>query len=147
MTKNFVNTGNSRPEGDPYNSIINDIATKGVCPFCPEHLAQYHHNPILEETDNWLLTDNMHPYENASQQLLVIHRNHIETLDEVTSSAWSELQLIISLAGKIRDIKGGTLLMRYGDTTYTGASVVHIHAQIVSGPGKPDVPPVLARVG
>lgn len=147
MIKPFVNTGNGRSEGDPYNDIINDIASKGVCPFCPEHLAEYHQNPILDETDNWLLTDNMHPYENASQQLLVIHRDHIETIDEISAQGWDELQLIVRLAGKIRDIKGATLLMRYGDTAFTGASVAHLHAQIVSGPGKPDAGPVLARVG
>lgn len=146
MTKSFVNIGNGRPEGDPYNDIISDIASKGVCPFCPEHLHVYHKLPIIHETDNWLLTDNMHPYENAVEQLLIIHRSHIETIAEISSKGWEELSTIINAAGILRAIKGATFLMRYGDTASTGASVTHLHAQIVTGPGDPGAP-VLARVG
>ena len=147
MAKSFVNTGNGRPEGDPYNDIISDIASRGVCPFCPEHLHEYHQRPIIHETDNWLLTDNMHPYEGATEHLLVIHRSHIETIAEISQKALDEFSEVIGAAGILRGIKGATLLMRYGDTAFTGASVAHIHAQIVSGPGEPGADPVLARVG
>ncbi len=145
---NFVNPNNAaRVGGQIYADVIKDIAERGECPFCPENLASNHKNPILHETDNWLLTDNMYPYEGAAEHLLIIHRDHIETIDEIIPEAWSELQLIVGYAKKLRDIKGGALLMRFGETAYTGASVAHLHAQLVAGSGDPGAAPVLTRVG
>ena len=145
---NFVNPNNAERPGDRiYADVIKDIAVHGECPFCPENLTKHHKNPILHETDNWLLTDNMYPYKGVAQQLLVIHRDHIETIDEIIPDAWSELQLIVGFAQKLREIKGGALLMRFGETAYTGASVAHLHANLVSGTGETGAEPVLTRVG
>lgn len=145
---NFVNPNNAgRPGDDLYTNFIKDIAERGECPFCAENLANYHKNPILYETDHWLLTDNMYPYKGAVQHLLIIHRDHIESIEEVGPDAWRELQQVIKYAKKLRGIKGGALLMRFGKTAYTGATVAHLHAQMVAGSGEPGAAPVLSRVG
>jgi diadenosine tetraphosphate (Ap4A) HIT family hydrolase len=144
----FVNTKNaSLGRGDKYAGVIKEIADHGKCPFCPENLANHHKPPILHETDNWLLTDNMYPYAGSKQHLLIIHRAHIETIGEVDPEVWSELQIIIGFAQKLRDIRGAAFLMRFGETAYNGASVAHLHAQLISGSGEPDATPVITRVG
>jgi len=45
-------------------------------------------------------------------------------------------------------IPGGTFIMRFGDTRYTGASVSHLHANLISPDGEDkDRKPIIARVG
>lgn len=144
----FVNLDNTsgRPDGQ-YEKVIDSIKNDGVCPFCPDHLEQYHKNPILVSTENWLATKNMYPYKNTSQHLLFIHKKHIEDISQVEPTAWLELREITETVRKQLDIDGGTLLMRFGDTARTGASVSHLHAQLISGSSTKGTEPVLARVG
>ena len=143
---NFENT-KSRPDGT-YGRVINQIAQDGVCPFCPEHLASYHKNPILKEGDHWLLTNNMYPYEGAKYHALLIHKTHITSLAELSSEAWEELKTLGDWYVAENNIPGGAFMMRFGDTRYTGASVQHLHANFVSSHGEnPDRKPILARVG
>jgi len=74
--KKFVNIDNTkRPEGaGKYGNVISQIQKDGVCPFCPEQLKNYHKNPIIEETESWLVTNNMYPYKNAKHHILFIHK-------------------------------------------------------------------------
>lgn len=145
----FVNTDNTknRPDG-VYGSVISQIQKDGVCPFCTEQLLKYHKNPILKETKYWVATANMYPYKGAKHHILLIHREHITNPSEMSAEAWAELQTIANDMTRESSIPGGTLFMRFGDTKYTGASVTHLHAHIVSSdPTNPDYTPLLARVG
>lgn len=146
--KKFVDESSTthRP-GDTYKNVIKKIAQDGVCPFCPENLAKYHKNPILKEYKYWLLTDNAYPYEEAKYHLLLIHRDHIETFEELSGEAWMELQSVLNEAVRDRRIKGGTLLMRFGETSHTGASVTHLHANLVSPDGEDkNRKPIITRI-
>ena len=147
MKKGFVNDQNTGRPDDTYRNVIKDIAQDGVCPFCPEHLATYHKNPAIIDGKYWILTDSMYPYKNSAHHFLIIHKAHVEHIHQVSSLAWKELKTIIDNAQKDRKMPGATLLFRFGDTRYTGASVSHLHAQLVSGTGKKDVEPIITRVG
>lgn len=148
MTKQFVNNENTKHRGeDPYADVIRNIGNEGVCPFCPDNLEKYHKEPILESGEFWVATPNMYPYAGANHHLLLIHREHIEDIAEVTLEAWEELRFVIAAMSKRLSIHGASLLMRYGETKHTGASVAHLHAQLISGSGEKDAPPVLTRVG
>ncbi len=141
-----MNTANARP--GVYDSVISQIAKEKVCPFCPDQLATYHKNPILHEDEYWLVTDNMYPYKDTKTHLLFIHKEHIVHLSELSSTAWKELQALTNKFIQDKKIPGGTLLIRFGDTSYTGASVNHLHAHLVSSdPEKEGYAPVLARIG
>lgn len=144
-----VNRQNAqRPGGDgSYEAVISSIEDASVCPFCPDHLERYHDLPFYVEAEHWRATDNKWPYKGSQAHSLIIHRAHIETLDEISAEAWSELQVVVSSVLRIKNMPGGTLLMRQGDMRYTGASVSHLHAQVVSGSGESDSPIVRARVG
>lgn len=143
---NFRNTKH-RPDGK-YGKVISHIRKAGVCPFCPAHLSRYHRNPILANGKYWLLTDNMYPYRGAKHHVLIVHKRHIESFARVSPGAWAELRKLIAALLKKRKIRGGTFLMRFGDTARTGASVSHLHANLIaSGAAGKRRKPILARVG
>jgi len=149
MKKTFVSVKNAgdRPD-DTYKKAVEKIRADAVCPFCPDNLARYHKKPIIKTGRYWILTANMYPYRGARHHLLMVYKKHVEHLSEVAPRAWSELlKLTQAEAGK-RAIAGGMFYMRFGDTSHTGASVAHLHANLVS----PDIrgknrKPVTVRVG
>ena len=145
----FVNLENTahRPD-DKYGKVIDQIKKDGICPFCPENLPKYHKNPILKEGKFWLLTTNMYPYEGAKHHVLIIHKDHVEKLSEISREAWDELKSLIDSFIKEKNIPGGSLVMRFGDTRYTGASVSHLHVNLVSPDGEDkNRKPIVARIG
>lgn len=144
----FVNLENtSRPDGK-YKEVIDRIKKDGVCPFCPGNLSTYHKKPILKEGVYWILTENMYPYEGAKHHILVIHKKHIEKFEEIVPEAWGEVKSMIESFMKEAQIPGGTFMLRFGDTARTGASVSHLHAQLVSPDGEDENrKPILIRVG
>ncbi len=81
---------------------------------------------------------------------MLIHKTHISDISEISPEAWTELHTIIGTEKITRDITGGTFIMRFGETKYTGASVTHLHAHLFqSDPDHQDYGPsgVLTRVG
>jgi len=144
----FVNPANAanRPDGT-YGKAVEAIKNDGVCPFCPENLPKYHKKPILKEGKFWLLTDNMYPYEGSKFHEVLIHKAHITTLAEVSADAWVELKTLVEEFAKEKNIQGGTFVMRFGDTAYTGASVAHLHANFVSSTGEKGRKAIVARIG
>jgi ATP adenylyltransferase len=145
----FVNADNTkhRPDGK-YGKVIDQIKNDGVCPFCPENFMKYHKNPIIHDGNYWVLTSNMYPYEGAKHHALLVHKKHITTLAEVSDNAWLELKHVFDWYVREHNIPGGSFVMRFGDTRYTGASVQHLHANLVSSDGEnPERKPILARIG
>lgn len=144
----FVNPDNSKRGA--YAKVIDDIAAEKICPFCPEHIHRIHPNPVVDKT-YWLITDNAYPYKPVKQHLLLVHKAHIEHVSELSIEAWYELKTILDELSQTKNMKGGALMMRFGDTKYTGASVAHLHAQLVQGdPESPDYDQakgVLCRIG
>lgn len=141
--QDLMNLGNARTPLQIEN--MKKIEAEGFCPFCPEHLKKYHEPPILKEGAHWIVTPNMYPYENVSQQILFITKEHLTDSKDLSSDAWAELQELIQWTIKELDIDAATLLMRSGNMHKTGATVLHLHAQLVAG--KDADTPVVARIG
>ena len=130
MTKDneqHVDVNNARP--GIYTDVIKKINQDKICPFCPEHLNSIHPNPI-EQKEFWIVTDNAYSYKPNKNHVLLIHRGHISDVSEISKDAWIELKEIIDNEKQKRKITGGAIVMRFGDTRYTGASVTHLHAHI-----------------
>jgi diadenosine tetraphosphate (Ap4A) HIT family hydrolase len=146
--KSFVNLESTkdRPDGI-YSSVIAKIQQDGVCPFCKDQLTKYHKNPILLEGKYWLITENMYPYKGTQHHFLLIHKRHVNHMKDLSTKAWTELEKISNQVFKDYHVEGGSFLMRFGDTRYTGASVTHLHAHIIIADPDPSRDPVLARVG
>ena len=148
--KEFVNLEAAKfhDDGGVYLDLVRRIQNDGVCPFCPGNLEKYHTKPILKEGEYWIMTDNASPYKHAKHHILFIHKKHIENVVDLSDEASQELLEIVRAEAKKRNIQGGTFYMRFGNTAYTGASVSHLHANLIS----PDTDnlnrePILARVG
>lgn len=125
----FVNLANARNEQQ--RQVMETIQDHGDCPFCPDHLKQYHKQPILRSGDHWLLTPNQWPYENTRTHLLAIAAYHAETLQDLQPGAFDELQQHFTWAEEEFKIAAGGIAMRFGDTTRNGATVRHLHAHII----------------
>jgi diadenosine tetraphosphate (Ap4A) HIT family hydrolase len=128
--KKYVNPKHTK--SGAYANDIKDIKKKMVCPFCPEVFpGVWHKNPILKTKNNWLITRNMYPYTNTQEHFLIVGTRHIEQIDKLSQK---DLNSILSLSRWVTskfNLPGGMLAMRFGDTQYTGATVVHLHAHLV----------------
>ena len=127
----FVNLDNARL--DEQREVMRKIIASGECPFCQENLLMYHKQPILRESGAWLLTHNQWPYKHLRVHLLLIAKEHAESLKDLPIEAGLEMLEMCQWAEKKFDIKSGALAIRFGDVRYNGATVRHLHVHIVAG--------------
>ena len=127
-----VRNAQTRARGE-YAEALAKIAEEGVCPFCEEHLSTRHGKPILFGNAHWTVTENAWPYDGARHQFLIIFRQHIESAEKLPAGAWESLGSAYRQLVADYRLEGATLFMRTGMTDFTGASVAHLHAQLVSG--------------
>lgn len=138
MNKSGVDINNARREDQI--DVMKKILADGVCPFCHDFIRKerpsYHPNPILLETDNWIVTRNAWPYENTREHLVIVIKRHILMPEEMTKEETLDLWDIIARIKKKLGITHSTLLMRSDSTNKTGATVQHLHAQLVVADSK-----------
>ena len=137
-----MNQQNARPGG--YDKVIADIAAQNLCPFCPEHLAEFHKKP-MQHRNHWIVTDNQYPYVPSKHHKLIIHTTHIDHISKIVPAAWNELYEIVQSLVREHVVTGGTFLMRFGETKFTGASVTHLHVNLVQS--NPDDPSYDVAIG
>lgn len=113
--------------------VMKRIQRDGVCPFCMKHFLTYHTKPIIADGTYWVLTENFEPYTGSKHHLLAVSKKHVRHFTELPPRARAELFELFGNEVRRRRIPGGALFMRFGDTNYTGGSVEHLHAQLVSG--------------
>lgn len=133
-TTDIVNINHTRNEREVYEKILEDK----VCPFCidfskPQKSLTYHKKPVLIDGRCWAVTENFDPYKGTTYHFLIIHREHISSMSEISAEASTELITLISSLEKEYSLPAGVFLVRFGDSNYTGASVTHLHAQLVLG--------------
>lgn len=63
---------------------------KGWCPFCNMSLQE-----VVGYYANWSIIDNVAPYDDVEDHLLVVSTMHLTRLNFLSISAWQELQTII----------------------------------------------------
>lgn len=141
--ENLMNIDNARKPLQIEN--MKKIAEEGFCPFCPEHMKKYHEPPILKTKKHWYVTPNMYPYDNTAHHFLFITNEHLTNTKDLSPEALAELQTLVQWVFEEHKIDCGTLVMRSGNMNKTGATVLHLHAQLIVG-SDPDKP-VVTRVG
>ena len=141
-----VNLSHART--DFQRDVMKRIMRDGVCPFCEENFLKYHTKPIIKKGKYWTLTENFEPYPGAKHHLLIVSRTHLTDFAKLTPAARAEMFALFAAECKKRAIAGGTVFMRFGDTDFTGGTVEHLHAQLVSG-GQRDAggAPIETRIG
>ncbi len=114
-----------------YRRVIEEIVSKGKCPFCPDNF-RYHKNPTIRRNGGWLITKSGWPYENSRHHLIIISKRHVEDLAELTIEDLTAIKELADWAVRRFGIKGGALAIRFGDTDYTGATVCHLHFHLIA---------------
>jgi|GEM_PF-11121 len=149
IKEQYLNMDNARH--DDQREVMQRLLERGVCPFCPEHVDQAELKPMIKETTNWHVRANRWPYENTRVHLLVIHRGHITRLTEMSAEAVIELLELAKWAEAEYKVKGGALVMRFGEPGASGATVDHLHwhwvAADITDRSDPNYKPVRARIG
>jgi len=131
-----------------YAQTLDAIIAGGFCPFCEEHLFKHHRQPLEHKNKHWLVTKNSWPYEGSRYHFLFISRAHIEATEDLSPMMWADLQKLYRKVVREKNIKGATLLLRSGETRFTGASVNHLHAHLITGsPRTKKTEPIKAVVG
>jgi len=115
---------------DEQRAVLERILQKGRCPFCMPDLKKYHREEIYEY-GYWLITRNQWPYRGAKEHWLLILRRHAERIADIPPGAWSDLGVIARDLERSLKLRGGALAMRFGDSSVTGATVLHIHAHLI----------------
>lgn len=129
--KKFVNIKNAR--SGEYKRIIEKIAARGICPFCEKHFKDREKKRhAFKEKNGWFLTENNWPYKNTNRHFIIISEKHKENFSELTKNDLQSVAYLVSWSIKKYKIKGGALTLRFGDTSFTGASVGHLHFHIIS---------------
>ena len=120
----------ARGKKGEYAKVISEIESKGICPFCPENFI-YHKHPILRKYKGWFITKNNWPYKNTKYHFLIISEKHKENFFQITNDDLSAIKILTNWAVKKFNIKGGGLVLRFGDTDFTGATVCHLHFSLI----------------
>lgn len=135
------------PRGD-YGDVLQEILNEGICPFCPGNLYRHHTEPIIFEGPHWLVTTNFKPYEGTAHHFMLIAKQHRERIEELNVDEWSEVFGHYQKLVTTFNLSGATILWRSGDTKLTGASVIHLHLQIIVGVQRTDeTTPIRGVVG
>lgn len=113
-----------------YRDVLKTIETKEKCPFCPDNF-QYHKHPVLKKYGKWFITKISWPYENNKFHFIIIREKHRENVSELTASDMGDILFLAKWAVNKFKIKGGAIAMRFGETSYTGATVCHLHAHLI----------------
>ncbi len=113
-----------------YRKVIEHIEAKGVCPFCPKNF-KYHTEPVLKRRGSWFITKNFNPYPSARHHFIVIGTAHHEQLSDLTSKDFAYIGWLLKWAERTYRLQGGAFAMRFGNTRYTGATIVHLHCHLI----------------
>ena len=112
---------------------MKELQRDRVCFFCKKNFMKYQDTPILREKKWWLIRKNDFPYDGARIHLLIIYKKHVDTIKKVSNAAILELFDHIRWVNKRFKISGASFVLRFGDPKYTGATITHLHAHLVSG--------------
>ncbi len=113
-------------------SYMEELERGGICVFCPEHVAEYHRNPVEYSGEHWYLTRNGYPYEGAAAHYLIVARRHVSSFDELPDEAGAELwQIRRELKAQLAPAAIATV-ERSGDMRFNGGSVAHLHVHLVA---------------
>lgn len=129
MTGSHVVVNHAR--SDDQKKVLEDIEKSGECPFCIGNLAKRHKLPITLKTAHWIVTENQWPYKNAGIQILIIAVRHVESMLELNTEEWADWATVVVQASNLYDIDAGAVCMRFGDPEVSGASVKHLHSQLI----------------
>lgn len=124
INKSYVRTRNQR-------KVMDRIDKEGVCPFCGTNLERFHGKSSVKKSKHWFLLESKWPYKKTRIHLLFVAKKHMEHIEELSASDWSDLLQIVRWSIKKYKLRGGAFAIRFGDSRLTGATVHHLHAHLI----------------
>jgi dihydrofolate reductase len=113
-----------------YRADLESIQNSGQCPFCPGGKT-LREQKILRENNTWLLTKNYHPVSGSVHHFVLIPKRHVEKREELDTEEIQDLWEMQRWVESEYRSTGSVLYGRSGEPLVTGATVAHIHFQLV----------------
>lgn len=129
-TNTYPITEPSIGRSEEYRADLTQILESGICPFCPGGKT-LQAQKIEHENDSWYLTHNYVPLKNTMWHFLLIPKRHVEKREHLKQK---EVRDLWSMQKWIDDRYQGTgsvLYGRSGEPKSVGATVAHIHFQLI----------------
>ncbi|HSX15086.1 MAG TPA: hypothetical protein VLE72_04280 [Candidatus Saccharimonadales bacterium] len=122
-----------------------ELEKAGICIFCPESwtdspepevLLEYpggvsFKKKILSKSDCWALLVNEYPYAGALQHVMLVPRQHANAMHELSVPAQRNFWTILDQAVTECGLSYYVLGVRNGHPRFTGATIQHLHIQLV----------------
>jgi diadenosine tetraphosphate (Ap4A) HIT family hydrolase len=117
---------------DEQRRYMEELAARGICIFCPEHVGRYHPEPVEHSGRHWYVTRNAFPYAGTTAHYLIVPHAHVASFDALPDDAGAELWAMKRwLAHKLAPAATATV-ERSGDMRLNGSSVAHLHTHFVA---------------
>lgn len=113
-----------------YRSELQEILTTGVCPFCPQGKT-INTQAVLRKTDYWYATPNAYPLKNSLFHFMITPWRHITNVNDISTAEWQDFVQLRRWLTNQYNLTGDALYVRSGEPLVTGASVAHLHWQII----------------
>lgn len=119
-------------------AYMEGLQADGICIFCPEHVGEYHANPIEHRGEHWYVTRNAYPYRGTTDHFLIVPHRHVRSFDELPDAAGAELWALRRwLKDRLAPVAMATV-ERSGDMRFNGGSVAHLHVHVVALEAQPE---------
>lgn len=80
---------------------------------------------------HWFAAENRYPREGSEQHLLIIAKDPMYTVEDITPEAWTELYDVWKKLIDERKLTGAAFCMRFGDPARSGASLKRLHVNVI----------------
>lgn len=120
-----------RARSPEHFEMMEKIRLRGKCPFCQENFFVETGQKILYQNDFWMVMSNILPYKNTRLHLMLISKDHAESLMDLRPEAGQSLFDILRKIEADHNITSGAMFMRFGDPLYNGGSVHHLHVHLI----------------
>lgn len=126
------------------HQIMKELALTGECFLCEDvikKVAEKYPGVSTSHTykgKHWFVKNNDFPYPGTRLHILIVPIRHVSRIEELTAEEFSELQEMIVWVNTTYDVGGASMFIRYGDMSYTGATLAHMHFHIFHGVAKHD---------
>jgi diadenosine tetraphosphate (Ap4A) HIT family hydrolase len=108
----------------------------GECTFCIG-TEVWGDREVINEGEYWIVTPNLFPYENTHLHLMLVTRRHIESISELSVPEAYEFMDMCRWITDTYEVEHGAIGMRFGEMSYTGATIAHLHGHFIVAEKEP----------
>ncbi len=119
--------------------IMEELAVTGECFLCQDVIARItrKHPGVaslpIHEGKHWFIKNNDFPYQGTKLHILIVPKRHVTKIEDLEVWEFVELKEMVVWVNTTYGVQGASMFIRYGDMSYTGATLAHIHFHIFHG--------------